>query len=179
MMSMEIIEEKAEKILNDADAYRAPVPIQLVAQHMNLELEGLPLRDISGMLIVRGDRGAIGYNSAHARVRQRFTICHEIAHFALHVEHNEKPRLFIDQHVVYRTGENVSAKIECQEVEANRLGAALLMPKDLVLKEVRHRDLDLDDDEAIRFLAKQFWVSPMAIASRLLRLEIFLYPVGR
>lgn len=179
MMSMEMIEEKSGKILRDAYAYRAPVPIQIVAQHLNLELEALPLRDISGMLIVRGDRGAIGYNSAHARVRQRFTICHEIAHFALHAEHNEKPRLFIDQHVVYRAGENASAKIECQEVEANRFGAALLMPKELLQKEIRHGDLDLDDDEAIRFLAKQFWVSPMAIASRLLRLGIFMYPVGR
>ena len=35
MMSMEIIEDKAEKILHGADAYRAPVPIQLVAQHVN------------------------------------------------------------------------------------------------------------------------------------------------
>jgi len=179
MISMEIIEEKAEKILHEADAHRAPVPIQLVAQHLNLELEALPLRDISGMLIVRGDRGAIGYNSAHARVRQRFTICHEIAHFALHAEHNEKPRLFIDQHVVHRTSEKASTKAECQQVEANRFGAALLMPKDLVQKEIRHRDLDLDDDEAIKFLAKQFWVSPMAIANRLLRLGMFLYPVGR
>jgi Zn-dependent peptidase ImmA (M78 family) len=32
------------------------------------------------MLVVKGERGAIGYNSAHARVRQRFTISHEIAH---------------------------------------------------------------------------------------------------
>lgn len=177
-MSMEIIEDKAEKILHGADAYRTPVPIQLVAQHLNLELEALPLRDISGMLIVRGDRGAIGYNSAHARARQRFTISHEIAHFTLHADHGEIPRLFIDQHVVHRTGKSVSPKIECQEVEANRFGAALLMPRCLVEKEIQHRDLDLDDDEAIKFLAKQFWVSPMAIASRLLRLGIFMFPVG-
>lgn len=176
-MSMENMEDKAEKILHGADAYRAPVPIQLVAQHLNLELEALPLRDISGMLLVRGDRGAIGYNSAHARVRQRFTISHEIAHFTLHSDHGEKPRLFIDQHLVHRTGKSASPKVESQEVEANRFGAALLMPRSLVEKEIRYRDLDLDDDEAIKFLAQQFWVSPMAIASRLLRLGIFLYPI--
>jgi Zn-dependent peptidase ImmA (M78 family) len=38
------------------------------------------------MLVVKGERGAIGYNSTHARVRQRFTISHEIAHYLLHTK---------------------------------------------------------------------------------------------
>lgn len=117
----------------------------------------------------------IGYNSAHARVRQRFTISHEIAHFALHASQNAKPKLFIDEHIMSRLGKVASRKSERQEAEAYRLGSALLMPKSLVQKEIRNRDLDLDDDEAINFLAKQFWVSPVAIANRLLRLGILLY----
>ena len=40
-----------------------------------------------------------------------------------------------------------------------------------------NRDLDLDDDEVISFFAKQFWVSPVAIANRLLRLGMLLYPI--
>jgi Zn-dependent peptidase ImmA (M78 family) len=175
MMSTEELENKAEKILRETDTYRVPVPIQIVAQRLNLTLEALPLGNISGMLIVRSDRGAIGYNSTHARVRQRFTISHEIAHFALHAQPNEKPRLFTDEHVMSRLGKVASARAERQEAEAYRLGSALLMPKSLIQEEIKNRDLDLDDDVAINFLAKQFWVSPAAIASRLLRLGILLY----
>jgi Zn-dependent peptidase ImmA (M78 family) len=174
-MSTEDLENKAELMLRDTDAYRVPVPIHILAQRLNLALEALPLGKVSGMLIVRGDRGAIGYNSAHARVRQRFTISHEIAHFTLHAQPNEKPRLFIDEHVMSRLGKVASAKVERQEAEAYRLGSSLLMPKSLVQKEIKNRDLDLDDDEAINFLAKQFWVSPVAIATRLLRLGILVY----
>lgn len=174
-MSTEELENKAETTLLETDTYRVPIPIHIVAQRLNLTLEALPLEKISGMLIVRGDRGAIGYNSAHARVRQRFTISHEVAHFVLHTGQNAKPKLFIDEHVMSRLGKVASAKVERQEAEAYRLGSALLMPKSLVQKEIRNRDLDLDDDEAINFLAKQFWVSPVAIANRLSRLGILLY----
>lgn len=175
MMSTEELESKAEKTLHETDAYRVPIPIHIVAQRLNLTLEALPLGKISGMLIVRGDGGAIGYNSAHARVRQRFTISHEIAHFALHSSRNEKPKLFIDEQIMSRLGKVASGTSERQEADAYRLGSALLMPKSLVQKEIKNRDLDLDDDEAINFLAKQFWVSPVAIANRLLSLGILLY----
>ncbi len=174
-MSSEELENKAEIMLRETDTYRVPVPIHVVAQRLNLTLEALPLGKVSGMLIVRGDRGAVGYNSAHARVRQRFTISHEIAHFTLHAQPNDKPRLFIDEHVMSRLGKLSPAKVERQEAEAYRLGSALLMPRSLVQKEIQNRDLDLDDDEAINFIAKQFWVSPVAIANRLLRLGILLY----
>lgn len=175
MISTEELENKAEIMLRETDTYRVPVPIHIVAQHLNLTLEALPLGNVSGMLIVRGDRGAIGYNTTHARVRQRFTISHEIAHFALHAQPNEKPRLFIDEHVMSRLGKLSSAKVERQEAEAYRLGSALLMPRSLIQKEIKSRDLDLDDDEAIKIVAKQFWVSPVAIANRPLRLGILLY----
>ena len=78
---------------------------------------------------------------------------------------------------MFRTGDGASPNVEFEEVEATRLGSALLMPKNLVEKEIRNRDLNLDDDEAISYLAKQFWVSQAAMANRLLRLGMFRYPV--
>jgi Zn-dependent peptidase ImmA (M78 family) len=111
-------------------------------------------------------------------VRQRFTISHEIAHFALHATRDEKPRISIDEHVMYRVGKSATAKAEREEAEAYRLASALLMPKSLIEKEIKNRDLDLDDDEAIHFLAKQFWVSPVAIANRLLSLGMLPYPAN-
>jgi Zn-dependent peptidase ImmA (M78 family) len=129
------------------------------------------------MMIVRGDGGSIGYNSAHARVRQRFTIAHEVAHYVLHSGEDGKARLFGNKHVIFRTDEDASAKRNRENVEANWLGAALLLPKELVLKEIADRDPDLDDDDAINHLTKYFWVSTAPIANRLLNLQLLLYLV--
>jgi Zn-dependent peptidase ImmA (M78 family) len=57
-------------------------------------------------------------------------------------------------------------------VEANQLGAALLMPQRLVQQEIRNNELDLDDEDAISFLAKRFQVSSAAMANRLANLGI-------
>jgi Zn-dependent peptidase ImmA (M78 family) len=176
MITFETLEEKAEQTLRETDTFRTPVPIHLVAQRLNLGTEALPLGEFSGMMVVRGNRGAIGYNSAHARVRQRFTIAHEVAHYVLHSGGDGKTRLFADKHVIFRTDDDASAERIRENVEANRFGSALLMPQELVLKEIRDRDLDLDDDGAINHLAKYFWVSPALIANRLLNLYLLLYP---
>ena len=59
-----------------------------------------------------------------------------------------------------------------EEIEANKLGAALLMPRSLVQQEVRTQDLDLDDNEAIELLAKKFQVSSSAMSNRLQNLRM-------
>jgi len=164
-------------ILNALDAYRGTLPVRcaidIVAQRLNLTMSAAPLGEkVSGMLVVMGKRGAIGYNSSHPRVRQRFTISHEIAHYLLHAKKGEKAQLFIDQSVTFRRDENSSAGVDHDEVEANQLGAALLMPKGLVQQEIKRNDLDLDDDEAISLLAKKFQVSAAAMSNRLANLRM-------
>jgi len=167
-MARHNLEERAEKTLRDTDCYRVPVPIHHVAERLNLTLEAAALgAKVSGMLVVEGDEGSIGYNSAHARVRQRFTISHEVAHYLLHARRSGKAELFIDKQVTYRRDEHSSSGMNSEEVEANKLGAALLMPRGLVQQEVRAQDLDLDDDEAIELLAKRFQVSTAAMSNRL------------
>jgi len=175
-MARHNLEERAEKTLRDTEGYRVPVPIHLVAQRLNLTLEAAALGDkVSGMLVVDGDQGAIGYNSAHARVRQRFTISHEIAHYLLHARRSGKAQLFIDKQVTYRRDDQSSAGVNREEIEANQLGAALLMPRGLVQQEIRARGLDLDDSEAIELLAKRFQVSTAAMSNRLQNLRILAY----
>jgi len=172
-MDSEEIEERAEKTLREADTYRVPIQVDKVARSLNLTMEAAPLGDrISGLLVVEDDRGAIGYNSAHSRARQRFTISHEIGHFLLHAKKGGKAELFIDSHVRFRPDESISASRDRKEVEANQLGAALLIPKGLVQEEIRRHDLDLDDEEAIRSLAKEFNVSEPTLAHRLVDLRM-------
>jgi len=62
-----------------------------------------------------------------------------------------------------------------EEIEANQLGAALLMPRGLVQQEIQARDLDLDDSEAIDLLAKRFQVSTAAMSNRLQNLKMLAY----
>jgi len=172
-MSRENLESRAEKTLRDTDTFRVPVAIEVVARRLNLTMEAAALgENVSGMLVVKGARGAIGYNSAHARVRQRFTISHEIAHYLLHAKKSEKAQLFIDRHVTFRRDENSSTGVDRDEVEANQLGAALLMPKGLVQQEIQRHDLNLDDEEAISLLAKRFHVSTAAMSNRLVNLRM-------
>ena len=68
-----------------------------------------------------------------------------------------------------------SGGVDYEEIEANQLGAALLMPRGLVEQEVRSQDLDLDDSEAIDLLAKRFQVSTAAMSNRLQNLRMLAY----
>jgi len=167
-MTSPSLDQHAEEVLRDTQTYKVPVPIEVVAQRLGLKTEPAALGDkVSGMLVVENDRGAIGYNVSHARVRQRFTVAHEIAHFKLHLKKNRRSQLFIDPFVIFRRDDNSATGNDKQEVEANRFGAALLMPATLVHKEIKKHALDLDDEDALGFLAKRFRVSTVAMTYRL------------
>lgn len=166
------IEQQAEKTLRDSGAWHVPVPIDRVAHSLNLKTEASVLGDdISGLLVVEKKRGAIGYNSTHAPVRQRFTIAHEIGHYVMHVKNSLQSRLFIDRYVAFRDDES-SAGSDWQEVEANTFGAALLMPARLVREEIKKHNLDLDDEDDLNTLAKRFNVSASAMSYRLVNLGL-------
>jgi len=169
---LEQIERRAEHLLRESKAWHIPVPIDRVVQDLGLKTESTVLGDdISGLLVVEKGRGAIGYNSTHARVRQRFTIAHEVGHYVLHVKSSSQTRLFIDRYVAFRDEES-SEGSDREEVEANAFGAALLMPESLLREEIRKHDLDLDDDDDLAALAKQFNVSTSAMSYRLVNLGL-------
>ena len=100
-----------------------------------------------------------------------FLLRHHIQTLAplvrLHVKKNQKSQLFIDRHLTFRRDGFSSGGVDHEEIEANRFGAALLTPRSLVQQEIKRNDLDLDDEEAITFLAKRFHVSTAAKSNRL------------
>jgi Zn-dependent peptidase ImmA (M78 family) len=128
---------------------------------------------MSGLLVVERGQGIIGYNADHAMVRQRFTIAHEIAHYVLHAKDDlAQSRVFVDRYLVYRRSDLASSGTDEQEIEANRFGAALLMPRNLVREEIGQRGLDLDDDSDLKLLARRFMVSVAAMTNRLSNLAL-------
>ncbi len=92
-------------------------------------------------------------NGNHSRLRRRFTIAHEIAHFVLH-EH--KIGDGIQDDVLYRS--DLSTKIEN---EANGFAAEILMPRHLVDREISEGETDM------RKLSEIFDVSLATMSIRL------------
>jgi Zn-dependent peptidase ImmA (M78 family) len=170
------LEQKAEQTLRDAEASQVPVPIEKVARHLNLTIEAVHLEDIAGVLVVMGNSGAIGYNSAHSVMRRRFTVAHEISHFILHARKGGKPQVFADKRVMFRLpGDDVASPAYRRDVEANLFASALLMPRSAVLKEIEFYSLDLDEEKDMKLLANRFRVSIHTMARRLRSLRLILF----
>ena len=130
------IEKQAMELLRKADAVTVPVPLERVTQYLQLETEAAALGDdVSGLLVITGARGLIGYNSEQSRVRQRFTVAHEVGHYVLH---SDKEGLFIDKQytAVFKRDQNSSTGEDLREIQANQFAAALLMPEDLLVREM-------------------------------------------
>jgi Zn-dependent peptidase ImmA (M78 family) len=143
----------AHSLLRAAGLTTLPIDVHAAAHHYGIEIRPLHLPDsTSGFLYPGLDWPVIVVNARHPRTRQRFTIAHEIWHWrtgdgalALHLESGTHTLLE-------------------EERAANAFAAALLMPEDLLRREV-----SLNPDR--RALAWRFGVSPRALARRLSELS--------
>jgi hypothetical protein len=135
-----------------------PTDIIGLANSLGLAVITLDLGDDAGEIVRDIRRGGFsGYsirvNQNDPRVRQRFTIAHEIAHFLRHRDRVQN-RLRDDR--MYRSGHGTTA-----ENEANALAADLLMPRRVI---GRLRKSGIND---ARELALKFDVSLDAMQRRL------------
>ena len=113
--------------------------------------------DYSGYFDNGGEQPVIEYNMSESPVRQRFTIAHELGHFAL--GHASAPR---DMPSNFTT-----AVADDSERQANQFAAELLMPASelrLLLQSGRFRD--------IAALASAFKTSAVAMGYRMQNLGI-------
>lgn len=158
-------------MLRESGVAAAPVPVESIALRLGLQVERAELGDeVSGILVVQDRRGVIGVNVAHSRVRQRFSIAHELGHYVMH---RGDMQVFIDKHyIAFRDGRS-STGADPREREANAFAAALLMPAALVREAVEHYCFDLGDDEALDALAALFEVSRQAMTVRVSTLGVF------
>lgn len=100
-----------------------PVGVGKVAQRLGLSVQSCTLPvEISGLIRkLSSNLYEIQVNNTDTAVRQRFTVSHEIAHYLLH--RNLIDADGITDNILYRS--KLSSQ---QETEANRLGAAILLP---------------------------------------------------
>jgi hypothetical protein len=147
---------------------KAPVPVNALARDLGIRVYQSSLPDgVYGKLSHDPDRGgksgyAIYVNGRNAEVRQRFTIAHEIAHFALH-------RDVMNSEIVDKTMYR-SELSDAYETQANRLAAEILMPSKLVRFEYSHAPVDTHLRAS--WLALKFKVSSAAMEIRLKSLRL-------
>jgi Zn-dependent peptidase ImmA (M78 family) len=162
----------AEAVLLKHKVRRAPVSIERIARSY-ADLVRRPLEDdISGALIpLSEDNWVILVNSLHHPNRQRFTIAHELGHLMLH--RYKTPHA--DRRFRLRDARSSEGSV-LEEIQANQFAAELLMPRLLIMKELRHSNFEhspADDSESeefeklVRGLAKEFRVSRQAMTVRL------------
>lgn len=164
--SHEEIREDVEQILDVLRIEAAPVPIGRVASAMNAQVHYSPFDgdgDLAGMLIRKDGKIIIGVNSSHHSNRQRFTVAHELGHLRYH-----EGEIHVDRKLQINRRDAISSlAIDPDEIEANRFAAELLIPFRLISADLLMREIDVEDDDQIRDLAKKYQVSAQAMTHRI------------
>ena len=139
-----------------------PIALDPIAKAVGIvEIFGQKTDSFEGILVTDAAKsiGRIAYNEASRPERRRFTIAHELGHFLLPL-HGERAQCAKADMGSVTGGDSNRAR----EAEANRFAAALLMPRELFLKDLRR--LGTPEIEHLLKLAGDYAVSKEAIAVR-------------
>lgn len=168
-ISPQQVERLTEPLIEQFGVVRPPVPVESIAGELGLTVEYTSLgAGISGLLVVSRGTATIGINKRDPRVRQRFTIAHEIGHFRLHARRSND--VFIDtEYTLFRDNRASRGEVR-DEIQANLFAASLLMPASLLRRRIEQGEIDVADDVQVTSLAYAFEVSLSAMAYRLMRL---------
>jgi Zn-dependent peptidase ImmA (M78 family)/transcriptional regulator with XRE-family HTH domain len=159
----------AKRILEEVGIKQPPVSPREVADKLGVPVFEWDFPDeISGVFISDEGKVCIGVNEAHPRVRQRFSVAHELGHLVLDGEQS-----FFDFIGVESVPLSESPDHETLERKANQFAAALLMPSDWIQKDVHENGQD------IIWLSKRYEVSQQALWFRLLNLKLVNESVRR
>jgi Zn-dependent peptidase ImmA (M78 family) len=163
------IAKRVSRLLEEHSIKKPAIPVEKLVHGLDIRLinESLP-EEISGILDLR-NKPIIMINSGHHLNRQRFSIAHEIGHFILH-----KPQgIHVDKQSYFRSAKS-SENLEEYEIDANKFAAALLMPEEMISKELEHFTDWLDSDlDILAALADKFKVSATAMGYRLQNLGYY------
>ena len=167
------IEEKTSALLNEVGITEAPIDPIKCAKHLGVEVKPVSISDdISGLFVIKDKMAHLIYNkNERNRKRQRFTIAHELGHYVLH----RNIPLIIDKgyrEITFNRDLSSTTGEIRREREANAFAASLLMPRDIVEKEIISIPKDAD---VLTHLARRFNVSTQAMSFRLSNLELVDY----
>jgi Zn-dependent peptidase ImmA (M78 family) len=157
------MERTVDELLKSNNVTQPPVPVDEIARSRGFAIEYSDLDDVSGLLVRHGMACTIGVNRRDPPVRRRFTIAHELAHALLHTG----KAVTFDKDFRYNLRSDLSsAGTDIEEIEANFFAASLLMPFRFLAQDERAHSIDVQDESAVRDLARSYGVSAQAMALR-------------
>jgi Zn-dependent peptidase ImmA (M78 family) len=166
-----LAKKRAIDLLREARVKKPPVSIEKLAELVKAAIRYEPFAgQLYGMVHRNSDGTAvIGVNSMDAPNRQRFTIAHEIGHLLLHKDEH----LHVDEKSpIGLRNDRSSLAIDEREIEANQFAAELLMPVELLEKDLGRLPDDIETEEAVTRLARLYQVSEQAMTVRLTALKV-------
>lgn len=157
---------RARELISRFDITRPPIPIDVIAKKLGIDVRYVPLEDeLSGMIFLN-DGPVVAINSRHHANRQRFTLAHEIGHFELHLKDIGREVHVDKKFVALARSPRSSGGFDPMEIEANSFAAELLVPRHMLQEQIRGLVVDVEDDQLIRELANRFKVSEQMMSFR-------------
>jgi Zn-dependent peptidase ImmA (M78 family) len=163
------VKSKVQEILETYRIHTVPVDVESLALLLGATIKKQDFDDALAGFVYHKVK-LIGVNAKDSPRRQRFTIAHELGHMYLHSR--EDSLIYDRDFSIHRRDDRASTGIDSQEIEANQFAAELLMPENLLLKDIEHVGgrIDPEDDTTIEKLADKYEVSRSAMSVRLMSL---------
>jgi Zn-dependent peptidase ImmA (M78 family) len=144
----------------------SPVDVEGIIRKLGITYRNEPMANgESGFIEHENGDFTITVDSTEGRQRQRFTAAHELAHYLLHreklVQVGGLSRHSDSLYDGFADGNPPQPFSPSHEVEANRLAAQILMPKEAVTSAYNSRFDNVDE------VAMKFGVSMQAMSIRL------------
>ncbi|MGI8854768.1 MAG: ImmA/IrrE family metallo-endopeptidase [Thermomicrobiales bacterium] len=145
--------QRASQVLQMVGITTPPVDVERIATFLGFTVIPFDFPDaVSGLTFIEEGVKSIGVNAGQARVRQRFSIAHELGHYLSGHEAYDESRIRVEGQPDY-----VNAHGR-QEIEANEFASELLMPRQMLERDIlRAGELD------VPVLAKRYQVSEQAM----------------
>jgi Zn-dependent peptidase ImmA (M78 family) len=173
-MNRKKIRQIVKGILDEHSVISPPIDVTYIAKALNIELRIRDFaEDLSGFAYQKNGEKVIGVNAREGRLRQRFTIAHELGHIFL----DPRDDLNVDKNFALKYRNGVSSQgVDLKEMEANYFAAELLMPEDHLKEDInaynkQYGGVDFEDDELVKLLAGKYEVSMHAMSVRLASLH--------
>lgn len=162
MLRSQLAREKAHNILAMFKITKPPVSVVSIVEGLGFKVVPHDFHEtMSATILIEGKIKVIGVNKNHPKVRQTFSIAHELGHYLSgHEDFSYEKKTFIEKDKRYLNPRHRD------EEEANEFAAELLMPKFMLKKDV------LEHKKDIPSLAKKYAVSEQAMTIQLVNLRL-------